>query len=107
MLPALVSDQEELKVKVIEKAELPSLNPLKEPLLVNSKQVRGILKLREKRQKLLNKMGLELNQENYKLVTIPNRDKKKSGYVKTAAEKIRGMKVLYELGEEKMQTVKQ
>ena len=58
-----------------EKTALPSLNENEAPLLVNSKQVKAIKKLRAKREQQLKRMGLALNQENYRLLTSPKREK--------------------------------
>ena len=61
-----------------DKTALPSLNAEEPAILVNSKQVKAIKKLREKREKQLNRMGLALNQENYRLLTVPKREKNAS-----------------------------
>ena len=42
------------------------------------------MKLRSKREKLLKKWGLALNEENLRLLTTPNRAAKKQGFVKKA-----------------------
>ena len=60
---------------MITKVMIPSLNPDKRSMFVSPKQAPAILKMRQKRAKLLGKMGFELNHMTYKLLTAPDREK--------------------------------
>ena len=51
--------------------EISALTPGTGVLYVNPLQARGIQTLRSKRAKKLKEMGLEMNEENYRLLLVP------------------------------------